>query len=151
MKSMGGKFKTVFVDIESYDFENLNLPVIFKNNNSKEYQLKNLSFGGRLCDFSKNGLSFVVYNEICSEFNIGDKVQFSTINGYSLKEPILGTLVYQQKIDDPSIIPSTKLAIRFDIAIPIKQILKYIDNQIYNFSLNSAASVSIFSIKSTSV
>jgi len=22
---MGGKFKTVFVDIESYDFENLNL------------------------------------------------------------------------------------------------------------------------------
>ena len=118
-------------EAQRLDFENLNLPVIFKNNNSKEYQLKNLSFGGRLCDFSKNGLSFVVYNEICSEFNIGDKVQFSTINGYSLKEPILGTLVYQQKIDDPSIIPSTKLAIRFDIAIPIKQILKYIDNQIY--------------------
>ncbi|PIK14047.1 hypothetical protein [Halobacteriovorax sp. JY17] len=113
------------------NFENLNLPVIFRNNNTTDYQLKNLFFGGRLCDFSRNGLSFVVYDEICADFNIGDKVQFSTINGYSLKEPIIGTLVYLQNIEDPKIVPSSKLAIRFDRAIPIKQILKYIDNQIY--------------------
>lgn len=113
------------------NFENLNLPLIFKNSSIDDYQIKKLFFGGKLCDFSRNGLSFTAYNEICEHYKIGDQINFSTINGYSLNEPIIGTLVYLQPIDNPTIIPSSKLAIRFDRAIPIKQILKYIDNQIY--------------------
>lgn len=113
------------------NFESLHLPLIFKNKDINDYQLKRLYFGGKLCDFSTNGLSLIVYNEICKNYKIGDKLQFSTINGYSLTEPIDGIIVYNQEIPDSNIIPSTKLAIRFDRAIPIKQILKYIDNQIY--------------------
>ncbi|WP_417335280.1 hypothetical protein [Halobacteriovorax marinus] len=113
------------------NFENLSLPLIFKNESLDDYQRCKLFFGGKLSDFSRNGLSFVTYDDNCIGYQIGDKIRFSTINGYSLKEPVIGTLVYQQKIIDPSIIPSTKLAIRFDRAIPLKQILRYIDNQIY--------------------
>ncbi|GEM_PF-5897114 len=113
------------------NFESLHLPLIFKNESINNYELKRLYFGGRLCNFSTNGLSLIVYDDICKDYKIGDKLNFSTINGYSLIEPVTGAVVYIQKVDDSSITPSTKLAIRFDRAIPIKQILKYIDNQIY--------------------
>lgn len=113
------------------NFESLHLPLIFKNENINDYQLRKLYFGGTLCNFSTNGLSLIVYDEICKNYELGDKIKFSTINGYSLIEPITGELVYNEKVIDPSITPSSKLAIRFDRAIPIKQILKYIDNQIY--------------------
>ncbi|ATH09196.1 hypothetical protein BIY24_14950 [Halobacteriovorax marinus] len=113
------------------NFENLSLPLIFKNPSLDDYQRSKLFFGGNLSDFSRNGLSFITYNDNCLEYKIGDKIVFSTINGYSLKEPITGTLVYMQKVNNTQIVPSTKLAIRFDRAIPLKQILRYIDNQIY--------------------
>ncbi|OUR93641.1 hypothetical protein A9Q84_19425 [Halobacteriovorax marinus] len=114
-----------------YNFENLSLPVIFKNDSVINYQRKHLFFEGILIDISENGLSYTTYNDIAFEYKWGDLIQFSTINGYSLSQKITGRIVYLKNTHESNGQIKTKIAVKFDRLIPIKQILKYIDNQIY--------------------
>lgn len=116
---------------ERYNFDTLNLPIIFKNNSIISYQRKHLFFNGTLVDISENGLSFSVYEDIVEEYKTGDSILFSTINGYSLSKKIVGRIVYKNLIQENSGKLRSKIAVKFDRVIPIKQILKYLENQIY--------------------
>jgi hypothetical protein len=116
---------------ERYNFDTLNLPLIFKNQSLMSYQKKHLFFDGTLIDISEHGLSFSVYEDIVDEYKHGDLIMFSTINGYSLSRKIIGRIVYKNLIQESSDKLRSKIAVKFDRAIPIKQILKYLENQIY--------------------
>lgn len=116
---------------ERYNFETLDLPVIFKNESVINYQKKHLLFEGLLIDISEHGLSFTTYEDIVSDYRFADLITFSTLNGYSVSKPISGRIVYKSTIKEAHEKTRVKIAIKFDSAIPIKQILKYFENQIY--------------------
>ena len=118
-------------DSERYNFDTLNLPLIFKNQSIISYEKKHLLFDGTLVDISEHGLSFSVYEDIVDDYKHGDLIMFSTINGYSLSKKIVGRIVYKNIIQENSEKLRSKIAVKFDRAIPIKQILKYLENQIY--------------------
>ncbi len=118
-------------DSERYNFQELNLPVIFKNDSIINYQKKHLFFEGTLIDISENGISLTAYTDMVEDYNFGDLIVFSTINGYSLTKKISGRIVYKNKVKDAHEMSKCKIAVKFDRPIPIKQILKYLENQIY--------------------
>jgi hypothetical protein len=116
---------------ERYSFESLDLPVIFKNDSIINYQKKHLFFEGLLIDISEHGLSFTTYEDIVSDYKFGDLITFSTLNGYSLTKKIAGRIVYKTTVKEAHEKTRVKIAVKFDRAIPIKQILRYFENQIY--------------------
>jgi len=124
---------------ERYCFEEYGLDVIYNNFSQHSYSRKHLVNLGSLCDVSGHGISFKVTEREISNFTIGDKIIFSSINGYSLSQKISGRVVYMQVFNKGESGLYLKLGVSFERRIPIEQLLKYLENQYFIASQKEVA------------
>ncbi len=112
-------------------FEEYNLNVIYNNFSRHSYSRQHHVTEGALCDVSGHGISFKVPQAEIPNFNLGDKIIFSSINGYSLSQKISGRIVYMQIFNKDETGLYLKLGVSFERRIPIEQLLKYLENQYF--------------------
>jgi hypothetical protein len=116
---------------QRFSFEEHGLEVIYSNFSQHTYNRRHLVTTGELCDVSANGISFKVSTSAMKNFHQGDKIIFSSINGYSLSQKLSGRVVYMQFFNSIENETYLKLGIKFDRKIPIEQLLRYLENQQY--------------------
>lgn len=123
-------FKINFEDRRKFfreDFKGDKFRVEFNNFRTLDYNKESIFNVGHILDISEKGMSIRAEYGKVKNFTVGDKLIFTLIHNYPIKEKISGTIRTIHEINAPKRKPYVRFGIEFDQTIDIDPIIDHFE------------------------
>lgn len=109
------------------DFKEEKFRVEFNNFRTLNYTKESIFNVGHILDISEKGISIKAENDKVKNFSVGDRLIFTLIHNYPIKEKISGTIRTINEVNSPKKKPFFRFGIEFDQTIDIDPIIEHFE------------------------